>query len=131
MKRTLYKIEMDDGLPKDFFEAKKESDDIISIRTSLSGAVLSERIAAWQDEQEKEKQVEEEEETVTVEVAMKEITSVSDDFKVTKEELAMMKSGELPERIEDELSRMLRNEDPWRDYCVRDECETEIVPWSD
>lgn len=129
--KTIYKIEVDECLPKNLFEAKKESDDIISIRTSLSGAALSARIAAWVDEQEKEKQEEEAEETVTVEVAMKETTIVDDTFEVTKEEFESLKGGTLPDRIEEELSRMLRNEAPWRDFCVRDECETEIVPWSD
>ena len=129
MKRTLYKIEMDDGLPKDFFEAKKESDDIISIRTSLSGAVLSERIAAWQDEQEKEQL--EEKDTVTVEVALEETKRISDTFDVTKEEFAMLKNGSLPDRIDEELSRMIKNEESWRDFCVTDEDGGIIVPWSD
>ena len=129
MKRTLYKIEMDDGLPKDFFEAKKESDDIISIRTSLSGAVLSERIAAWQDEQEKEQL--EEKDTVTVEVALEETKRISGTFGVTMGEFAMLKNGSFPERIDEELTRMIKNEESWRDFCVTDEDGETIVPWSD
>ena len=53
------------------------------------------------------------------------------DFDVTDEEIEMLRNGEVPDRIQEELDGMDWNEG-WQDYAVWDnDNEEQLVEWTD